>query len=69
MPTGAFANNMLQLWESCGKQCSCQKAGMKCLKSCKECLRVTCENTLTELFESSLEVDDGLGLDGRHFLI
>ena len=51
--------------EPCGKRCPCQKAGMKCLKSCKECLGVTCENKLTEIFESSLEVDDSLGLNDR----
>ena len=54
--------------ESCGKRYSCRKDGMKCSKSCKDCLGVTCENTLTEICESSLEVDDGLGLDDRHFL-
>ena len=54
--------------ESCGRRCSCRKTGMECSKSCTECLGVTCENTLTEICESSLEVDDGLGLDDRHFL-
>ena len=40
---------------------------MKCSESCKMCPGVTCENTLTEICESSLEVDDDLGLDDRHF--
>ena len=30
---------------------SCRRVGLKCSKSCKECLRVTYENTLTSCLE------------------
>lgn len=55
--------------KTCGKRCSCQKAGLKCTIHCKHCFDNNCSNTETVVHDDD-EVNNGqMGFDEeRHFL-
>jgi len=47
-------------------RCTCRKAGLNCIASCRECHGSLCSNTKIDDDESDDDLDEDV--DGRHFL-